>query len=145
MDATLLLFEQHSIYFSFMLVAVCSFFFSLPKDLNPLSAFAIIFQQIAKKVNLETRSDSYKRLASIFSFTIIFCPLALIISQLYIVAFKPVAIDIIVLYVLLSWHDRMHIYQQISAELQSKNLPKAKLLLADLNLKRYQTTFFNWY
>jgi len=135
MDATLLLLEQHSVYFSFILVALCSFFFSLPKDLNPLSAFAVIFQQISKKVNLETRSDSYKRLASILSFTIIFSPLALIISQLYIVAFKPVAIDIIVLYVLLSWHDRMHVYQQINTELQSKNLPKAKLLLADLTLR----------
>lgn len=135
MDATLLLFEQHSLYFSFMLVAVCSFFFSLPKDLNPLSAFAVIFQQIAKKVNLETRSDSYKRLASILSFTLIFSPLALIISQLYIVAFKPLAVDIVVLYVLLSWHDRMHIYQQINSELQLQNLPKAKLLLADLTLR----------
>jgi len=135
MDAAFLLLEQHSVYFSVMLVALCSFFFSLPKDLNPLSAFAVIFQQISKRVNLETRSDSYKRLASILSFTIIFSPLALIISQLYIVAFQPIAIDIIVLYVLLSWHDRMHVYQQINTELQSKNLPKAKLLLADLTLR----------
>ena len=135
MDATLLIIEQHSVYFSFMLVALSSFFFSLPKDLNPLSAFAVIFQQVAKKVNLEARSDSYKRLASILAFCIIYCPLALIISQLYIVAYKPAVIDIVILYLLLSWHDRMHIYQEISTELQSKNLPKAKLLLAELTLR----------
>jgi adenosylcobinamide-phosphate synthase len=104
METALAFIELHSAYLSFMLVALCSFFFSLPKDLNPLSAFAVIFQQIARKVNLDTRSDSYKRLASILSFTIIFSPLALIISQLYIVAFKPLTIDIIILYVLLSWH-----------------------------------------
>ena len=135
MDVTLLVLKQHSVYFSFMLVALCSFFFSLPKDLNPLSAIQIIFQQIAKKVNLEGRSDSYKRLASIFSFAIIFCPLALIISQLYILAFKPIVIDILILYVLLAWHEKMTLYQQISHDLQSKNLAKAKLLLADLTLR----------
>jgi adenosylcobinamide-phosphate synthase len=135
METALAFIELHSAYLSFMLVALCSFFFSLPKDLNPLSAFAVIFQQIARKVNLDTRSDSYKRLASILSFTIIFSPLALIISQLYIVAFKPLTIDIIILYVLLSWHERMYIYQQISIDLQAKNLPKAKLLLSELTLR----------
>jgi len=135
MDVALLVFKQHSVYFSFMLVALCSFFFSLPKDLNPLSAIEIIFQQIAKKVNLEARSDSYKRLASIFSFAIIFCPLALIISQLYILAFQPIVIDILVLYVLLSWHAKMTIYQQVNQALQLKNLAKAKLLLTELTLR----------
>lgn len=135
MDAILLFIEQHSAYISFMLVALCSFFFSLPKDLNPLSAFSVIFQQIAKKVNLDTRSDGYKRLASIFAFCIIYFPLALIISQLYIVAYKPAVIDIVILYLLLSWHDRVHIYEEIFAELQSKNLARAKLLLDDLTLR----------
>jgi len=135
MDVTLIFIEQHSAYLSFMLVALCSFFFSLPKDLNPLSAFSIIYQEIAKKVNLSNRSDSYKRLASILSFAIIFSPLALIISQLYIIAFKPIAVDIVILYVLLSWHERVHIYQQISTDLQAKNLPKAKLLLSELTLR----------
>ena len=135
MQATLLFIEQHSVYFGFMMAALCSLFFSLPKDFNPLSAFALIFHEIANKVNLPTRSNGYKRLASILAFTIIYSPIALIMSQLYLVAFKPLVIDIIVLYALLSWHEKIHIYQQIDKQLQGNHLTKAKLLLSELTLR----------
>lgn len=127
--------EQHSSYVAFMVAAICSFFFSLPKDLNPLSAIALIFQQIDKKVNLESRSDSYKRMASCFAFTLILAPIVLIMSQLYVVAFKPLIIDLMVLFILLSWHDKMHIYQQVNHHLKSNNLPRAKMLLSLLTLR----------
>jgi len=130
-----LILEQHGTYFGFMFAALCSFFFSLPKDLNPLSAFALIFQQIALKVNLPERSDSYKRLASLLAFSLIFFPIVLILSQLYLVAFNPVVIDLLIIYVLLSWHDKMQIYQKINQHLQHNNLPIAKLLLTPLTLR----------
>lgn len=129
------LIEQHSAYFSFLAAALCSFFFSLPKDLNPLSAFALIFQEIGKKVNLPERSDGYKRLASVLSFSLIFLPIVVIMSQLYLVAFSPSAIDIIVLYVLLSWHDKMTIYKSINTLLQGGQVANAKLLLSQLTLR----------
>ena len=135
MQTALLLLEQHSIYFSFIFAALCSFFFSLPTDLNPISAFSLIFQEIGKKVNLTERSDGYKRLASFLAFALIFFPIALIISQLYLVAFKPFVIDIVVIYVLLSWHDKMQLYKQINHDLQHNQLAKAKLLLSPLTLR----------
>lgn len=119
MGSIFTLIEQHSAYFGFILAALCSFFFSLPKDLNPLFAVTLIFQQIAKKVNLPERSDSYKRLASLFAFTIIYCPIALILSQLYLVVFQPAVIDTIVLFLLLSWHDKMHLFKVIHVALLS--------------------------
>jgi adenosylcobinamide-phosphate synthase len=130
-----LILEQHGTYFGFMFAALCSFFFSLPSDLNPLSAFALIFQQIASKVNLAERSDGYKRLASLLGFSLIFFPIVLIISQLYLVAFNPFVIDLIIIFVLLSWHDKVQVYQKISLHLQHNNLPIAKLLLDPLTLR----------
>tara|TARA_R110001592_G_scaffold107818_7_gene301651 strand:- start:1341 stop:2315 length:975 start_codon:yes stop_codon:yes gene_type:complete len=135
MQDALALMEQHSVYFSFMFAALCSFFFSLPTDLNPISAFALIFQEIGKKVNLPERSDGYKRLASFLAFSLIFFPIVLIISQLYLVAFKPFVIDIVVIFVLLSWHDKIQLYNQINYDLQQNNLAKAKLLLSPLTLR----------
>lgn len=135
MQATLALMDQHSAYFSFLVAALCSFFFSLPKDLNPVSAFSLIFQQIAKKVNLPERSDGYKRLASLLAFLLIYLPIVLIISQLYLVAFEPAAIDVVVLYVLLSWHDKVSIYQSINSLLHNNHVANAKLLLAQLTLR----------
>lgn len=135
MQTVLTLLEQHSIYFSFIFAALCSFFFSLPTDLNPISAFSLIFQEIGKKVNLPERSDNYKRLASFLAFSLIFFPIVLIMSQLYLVAFKPFVIDIIVIYVLLSWHDKMQLYKQINHDLQRNQLAKAKLLLSQLTLR----------
>lgn len=135
MQATLSFADQHSAYLGFMIATLCSFFFSLPKDLNPLSAFTLIFQQIAHKVNLPERSDGYKRLASILAFTLIFSPIALIMSQLYLVAFNPVFIDIIVLFALLSWHDKIHIYKKIDVHLNSENLAQAKCQLSQFTLR----------
>lgn len=135
MTAWLTLVEQHSAYFSFMLAALCSFFFSLPKDLNPLSIFSLIFQQIAKKVNLPERTDGYKRLASLFTFTIIYCPIALIISQLYLVAFQPAAIDFILLFLLLSWHEKTHLFKLIIIDLKNNHLAGAKHKLSQLTLR----------
>ena len=135
METALAFFEQHSIYFSFIFAALCSFFFSLPTDLNPLSAFSLIFEEIGKKVKLPERSDGYKRLASLLAFSLIFFPIVLIISQLYLVVYKPFIIDFVVVYVLLSWHDKMQIYESISNNLQANNLAKAKLLLAQLTLR----------
>jgi len=135
MQTILALLDQHGAYFNFLLIALCSFFFSLPKDLSPLSAFSMIFQQIKVKVNLPDRSDDYKRLASILAFLMILLPIILIISQLYQVAFNPLLIDFVVLYSLLSWHDKIQAYRQISNKLQQNNLPVAKLLLSQLTLR----------
>lgn len=135
MQTWLSLADQHSAYFSFMLAALCSFFFSLPQDLNPLSAFALIFQQIAKKINLPERTDGYKRLASIFAFTIIYSPIALITSQLYVVAFQPAAIDFIILFVLLSWHDKTSLFKLIIIDLKKNRLAEAKQKLSQLTLR----------
>ena len=87
--------EQNSDYFSFLCVALFSFFTSLPKDLNPLSVVELIFQRIAKKVNLDDRSDSYKRIASILSLSLIYFPCILIISQLYNVVFQPAFLEML--------------------------------------------------
>ena len=135
MQDALALLERHSVYFSFMFAALCSFCFSLPKDLNPLSAFSLIFKQIAVKVNLPERSDGYKRLASLLAFSLIYFPIVLIISQLYVVAFKPFVIDIAVLYGLLSWHDKIHVYKQINSDLQHNSVATAKLFLSPLTLR----------
>jgi len=121
--------EQYSNYFSIIAVALLSFFVSLPKDLNPLSAVGLIFKQIAVKVNLDERSDGYKRLASLLSICLIYLPTILIISQLYNIVFQPITIDIIILFVLLSWHDKKLIYKQIIAALKRNNLAQAKFKL----------------
>ncbi|MCP5077168.1 MAG: adenosylcobinamide-phosphate synthase, partial [Psychromonas sp.] len=124
--------EQYSSYFSFMAVALLSFFVSLPKDLNPLSAVELIFKQIAVKVNLDERNDGYKRLASLLSICLIYLPTILIISQLYNIVFQPITIDILILFVLLSWHDKKLIYLQIIDALKRNNLAQAKFKLASL-------------
>ena len=124
--------EQYSTYFSIIAVALLSFFISLPKDLNPLSAVELIFKQIAIKVNLDNRSDSYKRLASLLSISLIYLPTILIISQLYNIVFQPITIDILMLFILLSWHDKKRIYLQISEALKRNNLAQAKFKLASL-------------
>ena len=123
---------QNSDYFSFLCVALFSFFISLPKDLNPLSVIELIFQQIAKKVNLDERSDSYKRIASLLSICLIYFPCLLIISQLYNVVFQPVILEMLLLFVLLSWHDKKLTYLQIINALRSNNLAQAKFTLASL-------------
>ncbi|AGH81707.1 adenosylcobinamide-phosphate synthase [Psychromonas sp. CNPT3] len=124
--------ELYRAYFSFISVALLSLFISLPKDLNPLSAIELIFQQIAKKVNLDSRSDSYKKMASLLSIALIFFPVFLIISQLYNVVFQPLILDFLILFILLSWHDKKIVYQQISQALVNKNLASAKYKLAQL-------------
>jgi adenosylcobinamide-phosphate synthase len=124
--------EQYSVYFSIIAVTLLSFFVSLPKDLNPLSAVELIFQQIAVKVNLDERSDGYKRLASLLSISLIYFPSILIISQLYNIVFQPITIDIIMLFVLLSWHDKKIVYLQVSAALKRNNLAQAKFKLASV-------------
>ena len=124
--------ESYYAYFSFMTVALLSLCISLPKDLNPLSAIELIFQQIAKKVNLDIRSDSYKKLASILSIALIFFPLFLITTQLYNVVFQPLILDFLILFILLSWHDKKVIYQQITQALIHNNLASAKYKLAQL-------------
>ena len=126
------LIEQNSDYFSFLSVALFSFFTSLPKDINPLSVVELIFQQIAKKVNRDDRSDSYKRIASILSLCLIYLPCILIISQLYNVVFQPVLLEMLLLFVLLSWHDKKQTYQQIVTALKNNNLAQAKFKLASL-------------
>ncbi|WP_028863753.1 cobalamin biosynthesis protein [Psychromonas aquimarina] len=132
MDNFLAFIEQYSTYFSFISAALCSFFISLPKDLNPLSAVELMFRQIARKVNIEERSDGYKRLASILSISLIYFPCILIISQLYNVVFQPVILDILLLFLLLSWHDKKLTYLQVSDALKTKNLALAKFKLASL-------------
>jgi adenosylcobinamide-phosphate synthase len=121
--------EQYSVYFSIVTVALLSFFVSLPKDLNPLSAVELIFKQIAVKVNLDSRSDGYKRLASLLSISLIYFPTILIVSQLYNIVFQPIAIDIVMLFVLLSWHDKKLVYLQVSNALKRNNLAQAKFKL----------------
>lgn len=123
---------QYSTYFSLIGVALLSFFISLPKDLNPLSAVELIFKQIAIKVNLDERSDAYKRLASLLSISLIYFPSILIISQLQNIVFQPITIDIMVLFVLLSWHDKKQVYLQVSQALKRNNLAQAKFKLASL-------------
>lgn len=132
MDQLIGFIEQYSSYFSIVVVAMLSFFVSLPKDLNPLSAVELIFKQIAVKVNLEDRSDSYKRLASILSIGLLYLPTTLIISQLYNIVYRPVTIDMLILFVLLSWHDKKIIYEQVSDALQHNNLAQAKFKLSSL-------------
>jgi adenosylcobinamide-phosphate synthase len=132
MDQLISFIEQYSNYFSIVVVAMLSFFVSLPKDLNPLSAVELIFKQIAVKVNLEERSDSYKRLASILSIGLLYLPTTLIISQLYNIVYRPVTIDMLILFVLLSWHDKKIIYEQVSDSLLRNNLAQAKFKLASL-------------
>ena len=114
--------EQYSDYFCFLTVALSSFLFSLPKDLNPLSVIELIFQQIAKKVNLDDRSDSYKRVASLLSISIVYLPCGLIISQLYNVVLEPIFLDMLLLFLLLSWHDKKLIYAQVIDAIRHKNL-----------------------
>lgn len=128
--------EQYSHYFSIILVALFSFFVSLPKDLNPLSVVELIFKQIALKVNLDIRSDSYKRLAGLLSISLIYFPTILIISQLYNIVFRPVTIDIFILFILLSWHDKKIVYLQISDALNNNNLAQAKFKLATLTQRQ---------
>jgi adenosylcobinamide-phosphate synthase len=132
MDQLLSFIEQYSHYFSIIAVALLSFFISLPKDLNPLSAIELIFKQIAVKVNLDDRSDSYKRLASLLSISLIYFPIIVIISQLYNIVFRPISIDMLILFVLLSWHDKKMVYLQISAALKQNNLAQAKFKLASV-------------
>lgn len=127
--------EQNSDYFSIVCVALFSFFISLPKDLNPLSVIELIFQRIAKKVNLDDRSDSYKRIASFLSICLIYFPCILIISQLYNVVFHPVILNMLLLFVLLSWHDKKLTYVHIIKALKQKNLAQAKFKLAALTLR----------
>ncbi|WP_354625006.1 cobalamin biosynthesis protein [Psychromonas sp. MME2] len=124
--------EQYSDFFSFISIAVASFFISLPKDLSPISAVELMFQQIAKKVNLETRSDSYKRLASVLSICLIYLPTILIISQLYNVVYKPIIINVMLLFILLSWHDKSSAYKEIINALKHNKLAQAKYTLATL-------------
>ncbi|WP_413702080.1 cobalamin biosynthesis protein [Psychromonas sp. KJ10-10] len=126
---------QHSMYFSILCVALLSFFVSLPKDLNPLSAIELIFQQIAKKVNLEERNDGYKRLASLLSISLIYFPIILIISQLYNIIYQPITIDILLLFIMLSWHDKKLVYQQVSDAIKQNKLAEAKFRLSTLTAR----------
>lgn len=121
--------EQYSNYFSIVAVALLSFCVSLPKDLNPLSVVELIFKQIAIKVNLDSRSDGYKRLASLLSISLIYFPTIIIVSQLYNIVFQPFAIDLVMLFILLSWHDKKLVYLQVSNALKSNNLAQAKFKL----------------
>ncbi|PKF62184.1 adenosylcobinamide-phosphate synthase [Psychromonas sp. psych-6C06] len=132
MDHLINFIEQYSHYFSIIAVALLSFFISLPKDLNPLAAVELIFRQIAVKVNLEERSDAYKRVASLLSISLIFFPTILIISQLYNIVYRPLTIDILLLFILLSWHDKKVVYLAISDALKRNNLPLAKFKLNSL-------------
>lgn len=130
MDQFTAFIAQYSNYFLIVVAAVMSFFISLPKDLNPLSAVELIFQRIAVKVNLDERSDSYKRLASVLSICLLYFPAVLIIAQLYNVVYRPATIDMLVLFILLSWHDKKIVYQQVSEALQQNNLAQAKFKLS---------------
>lgn len=124
--------NDNSDYFSFITVALLSFVISLPKDLNPISAIELMFQQLAIKVNLNERSDSYKRLASILSLSLIYLPSVLIVSQLYNVVFQTVFLESLLLFLLLSWHDKAVTYRQIYEALKRNNLAQAKFKLASL-------------
>ncbi|GLS91129.1 adenosylcobinamide-phosphate synthase [Psychromonas marina] len=132
MDLFLNFIEQYSHYFSVIVVALLSFFVSLPKDLNPLSAIELIFKRIAVKINLKERNASYKRLASLLSISLIYFPILLIIIQLYNIVIYPTFLDILLLFVLLSWHDKKTVYLQISNALQHNNLAQAKFKLASV-------------
>lgn len=136
MDNFINFLEQYSHYFSIMVVALLSFFISLPKDLNPLCAVELIFKQIAIKVNLDNRTDSYKRLASLLSICLIYLPTLVIISQLYNVVYRPFTIDALILFILLSWHDKKQVYVQISEALHRNNLAQAKFKLASLTQRQ---------
>jgi len=142
MDNIINFIAQYSHYFSIIVVALCSFSVSLPKDLNPLSAIELIFQQIAKKVNLDDRSDGYKRLASFLSISLIYFPALIIISQLYNVVYQPIIIDVMLLFVLLSWHDKKLVYLQVSEALKRNNLPQAKFKLASLTQRQTKPLSF---
>ncbi|MCG6202564.1 cobalamin biosynthesis protein [Psychromonas antarctica] len=124
--------KQNSDYFSFLSVALFSFIISLPKDLNPLSAVELMFKQIAKKVNLDDRSDSYKRLASILSICLIYLPSILIVSQLYNVVYQSIFLDMLLLFLLLSWHDKKITYLNVIDALKRNHLAQAKFRLASL-------------
>jgi adenosylcobinamide-phosphate synthase len=126
---------QYSSYFSLLSVALFSFLVSLPKDLNPLSIVELIFQQIAKKVNLDDRSDGYKRIASVLSLSLVYFPCILIISQLYNIVFQPALLEIILLFFILSWHDKKLIYLQVIDALKRNNIARAKFKLASLTLR----------
>jgi len=127
--------KENSDYFSFLTVALFSFFVSLPKDLHPLTAIELIFKQIGKKVNLDNRSDSYKRLASLLSLAIIYLPCILIISQLYNIVYQPFIVDICLLFILLSWHDKKIVYLDIINALKPNNYAQAKYKLASLTCR----------
>jgi len=124
--------EQYSGYFSLLSVALFSFLVSLPKDLNPLSIVELIFQQIAVKVNLNDRSDSYKRIASLLSLSLVYFPCILIISQLYNIVFKPAILEMLLLFLILSWHDKKLIYEQVIRAIKRNNLAQAKYKLSTL-------------
>lgn len=128
--------ELHSQYFSVIVAALLSFFISLPKDLDPLSAIGLIFKQIAIKINLDNRSDSYKRLGSLLSISLIYFPIILIISQSYNIVVRPVFIDGLVLFILLSWHDKKMVYVQIIAALQRNNIAQAKFKLDSITQRQ---------
>ena len=134
--------EQYSDYFSFLCVALFSFLISLPKDLNPISVIELIFQQIAKKVNLDDRSDSYKRIASLLSLSLIYFPCILIISQLYNIVFYPIILEMLLLFLLLSWHDKKSTYLQIIAALKNDNLAQAKFKLDSLTQRETKPLSF---
>lgn len=127
--------KENSDYFSFLTVALFSFFVSLPKDLHPLTAIELIFKQIARKVNLNDRSDSYKRLASLLSLAIIYLPCILIISQLYNIVYQPFIVDTCLLFILLSWHDKKIVYVDIFNALKRNNYAQAKYKLASLTCR----------
>ncbi len=126
---------QHYDYFTVLLAAISSFFLSLPKDMNPINVLEIIFRQIAKQINLKSRPDSYKYIASILSILIIYLPLTLIISQLYHIARAPWVINFAILFLLLSWHDKKHRYHLIFDALTNQKLAKAKYHLNQLTLR----------
>jgi len=128
--------EEYQHYFSIIAVLLLSFFVSLPKDLNPLSAVELIFKQIAKKVNLDDRSDSYKRLASILSLSLIYFPTIIITSQLYNVVYRPLTIELLLLFLLLSWHDKKQTYLGISHALQHRHLAQAKFKLTSVTQRQ---------
>ncbi|MCK5819279.1 MAG: cobalamin biosynthesis protein [Psychromonas sp.] len=126
---------QHNEYFTVLLAAISSFCLTLPRDLNPINVIEIIFQQIAKKINLKTRTDSYKYIASVMSLLIIYLPLTLIISQLYHIAFATWVLNLTILFLLLSWHDKKHRYHLIFDALTHQKIAKAKYLLKQITLR----------
>lgn len=135
MPETVAFFSLHHEYFTVLVAAIFSFFFSFPKDLNPVTAIEIIFQQIGHKTNLESRSNSYKHLASILSIFIIFLPLSLIISQLFEIALEPWIVNFSMLFLLLSWHDKKQQYHLIFDALTHQKFAKAKYHLNEVTLR----------